>query len=157
MDEHYLFLNSTLSKEQYPDNSSTDFTVEFPHPYQLDGKWTCSLTEIYAKVTKTTLYVCADICEESYADNTMAPILRVLHKTNKRLITFDEAINIPIKTGTLNRIRIFIRDDQFKLIDEQLPTLWCTLRLKKWRQRNGGDILHAWLKESYDQIIKDIT
>lgn len=89
MDEHYLYLSSDFSETQYPTNESVDFTVELPQPYILSGQWTCALKEIQIPLEEEIVYVCSDICCESYAENTMVPILRALQKPKgKNLVTF---------------------------------------------------------------------
>ena len=137
MEELYLLLNSELSKEQHPDNTPTDFTVELPHPRVLDEQWTCTLKDIQIPITEDVLYVCSDICAESYAENTMVPLLRAVYKPNsKKAITsfvhFEDSININVKSGILNRVRIFIRGGDLKRMDIKTTVVRCTLQLKRW-------------------------
>ena len=137
MDEHYLFLSSDSSREQHPSNEPGDFTVELPHPYASDGKWTCGLKEIQMSVREDIVYVCSDICDESYAENTMLPVLRALQKPKgKSVLTyflFDDPMYVKVKPTVVNRVRIFIRDSHLRRINIKDSTVRCTLHLKKWK------------------------
>ena len=136
MDEHYLFLSSDQSKDRYPSNEPGDFTVELPRTYHLQGHWICSLKEIQIPVRSDIVYVCSDICGESYAENTMLPILGALQKpSGKSVVThflFDNPMRMKIKPTIVNRVRIFIRDSQLKSF-EVSKTVRCTVHLKKWK------------------------
>lgn len=137
MDEHYLFLSSDFSKIQHPANKPEDFTVELPQPYVLSGQWSCALKEIQIPVEDDIVYVCSDMCCESYAENTMVPILRALQKPKgKNLMTFflfNDPSYVPIKPAVLNRVRIFIRGSELKRLQLRSMTVRCTLHLKRWK------------------------
>lgn len=137
MEEHYLFLNSSLSKNLHPSNTPLDFTVELPHSYELNGQWACGLKEIQLSVRENIVYVCSDICEESYAENTMIPILRTLHKpegnSSLAYFHFDDPMYVKLKAKVMNRVRIFIRDTQLKGANATDSTVHCTLHLRKWK------------------------
>lgn len=136
MDEHYLFLHSDLSKDRYPSNQPGDFTVEFPYPYELQGQWVCGLKEIRISLREEVLYVCSDVCDESYAENTMLPVLRALQKPKgKSVLTyfhFDNPMYVKVTPTSLKRIRIFIRGSQLRQPNITDPIVRCTLHLKKW-------------------------
>ena len=136
MDDHYLFLNSDLSKDRYPTNRPGEFTVELPHPYDLRGQWVCGLKEIRISLTEDALYVCSDVCGESYAENTMLPVLRILQKPKDKSVPtyfhFDNPIYVKISSTILNRIRIFIRGSQLGQPNITDPIVRCTLHLKPW-------------------------
>ena len=137
MEDHFLFLSSHLSKDQYPFNELFDFTVELPHPYELNGQWVCGLKEIQLSLRDDIVYVCSDICEESYAENTMIPVLRTLQKPKGKGVLsyflFDNPIYVKIKPSVMNRVRIFIRGSQLKEANIKGSNVRCTLHLKKWK------------------------
>lgn len=133
MDDHYLFLSSDLSKDRYPSNRPDDFTVELPHPYVLDGQWKCGLKEIKITLQEGIVYFCSDVCVESYAEDTMLPVLRALQKPKGKetYFHFDNPMYVNIKPNVLNRVRIFIRDRQLQPLDVQDSYIHCTLHLER--------------------------
>ena len=44
--EFYLYLSSRDSLDIRKNNTSSEFWVQFPNPYLLEGQWKCALTEI---------------------------------------------------------------------------------------------------------------
>lgn len=130
MESHYLFLSSQDSKEQYPANTATDFTIELPKVYNLEGRWECALVEIDPGVNANTLYVCTDLCQESYVENTMAPILRRLSniKKGKKQFEYSVPFYVEVKKTQVDRIRIFIRGG----IDTNNTITRCVLHLRRW-------------------------
>lgn len=138
MDEHYLFLSSDLSKDQYPSNEPGDFTIELPHPYDLSGsQWLCGLKEIQISITEDVVYVCSDICAESYAENTMVPVLRALQKSKGKnkltYFSFENPMYVRIKPTVLNRVRLFIRGSRLERVNVKDSIVRCTLHFKKWK------------------------
>lgn len=83
MESHYLFMSSNDSTNEFPDKSGTDFTIELPRVYTLKGEWECALVEIEPYVDADTMYVCTVLCQESFVEDTMIPILRRLRNTKK--------------------------------------------------------------------------
>lgn len=136
MDEYYLFLDSDMSKEYYPENEPAHFVVELPRPYQLGTGWCVGLKDIKTSVKEDLLYVCSDVCEESYAENTMLPVLRALQKPTRRGTTsyfsFDNPMYMKIKPTTLNRIRIFLLNGSLNKPNIKDSKIRCTIHLKKW-------------------------
>ena len=137
--EFYLFLNSQNSKDLHPENVSTDFTIDLPRAYSLEGDWECALKEIEVSLKEDTLIVCSDICRESYAENTMLPVLRVLRnastKGRKRetYFLFNDPFYVKVKADVLNSVRLFIRGRQLLTIDGDKSNVRCTLHLRKWK------------------------
>ena len=133
MNNHYLFLSSNDSKDEYPDNMSTEFTIELPRVYTLEGQWECALAEIEPNVNTDTLYVCADLCQESYAENTMIPVLRRLRniKKGKKPFEFPVLYYVPVKKTHIDRIRIFIRGGKLQLIAKDKTITRCVLHLRR--------------------------
>jgi hypothetical protein len=80
---YYLYLTSEDSTDIPPENSPSDFTVELPRSLSLDGDWECCLKELCAPPGSEVLYVCSDLCLESFACDTSYPVLRVVSGTTK--------------------------------------------------------------------------
>ncbi|OOZ37152.1 hypothetical protein BOW52_10365 [Solemya elarraichensis gill symbiont] len=138
MEEHYLFLSSQNCKDLRPNNIASDFTVELPQPYTLEGVWECGLKEIDVSLKEEMMYVCSDICRESYAENTLLPVLRLLPnevkgKKRETYLVFEDPFYVRIKADTLTRVRIFIRGGRLQHIDSDSSTTRCTLHLRKWK------------------------
>lgn len=136
--DHYLFLNSQNSKYMHSDNSGTDFTIELPKTYELNGHWECGLKEISVVSNEEKLYVCSDVCEESYVEDTMLPMLRVLYnikkgKKKESYFLFNDPCYIKVKVDKLSRIRMFIRGSQLQSLKTDNFTLYCTLHLRRWK------------------------
>ena len=137
--EHYLFLSSRNSKDQYPDNVATDFTIDLPRPFALEGEWECGLKEIDVSLKQNTMFVCSDICRESYAEDTMLPVLRMLRNTPTRgrkretYFVFNDPFYVRIKAEVLNRVRIFIRGSELRALVSDDSEVRCTLHLRKWK------------------------
>ena len=133
--DHYLFLCSQDSKDQHPNNASTDFTVELPKTFYLDGDWEVALKEIETRISADLIYVFSDICQESYVDDTLAPILRSVRreKKSKALFTFVDPYYLPVRADYVSRIRIFIRGRHQETLRNSNTVVYCTLHLRKTR------------------------
>ena len=132
--EHYLFLNSVDSEKQHPDNTFADFTVELPRTYLLDGVWECYLREVETDVKEDFFYVCTNICQESYVENTLFPVLRAVTKSKSttKYYSFDDPFYFKLTVDTVNRVRIFIRGRGLRPISSSGSVLRCTLHIRKW-------------------------
>ncbi len=137
---YYLHLSSEDSKERHPGNSATDFTVEIPKRFNLNGAWECSLTEIDFPndIEANTLYVCCDLVEDSYVGNAFYPILRSVSNKTKtkrpRIISlqFQEPYYLRVNKDTLQRVGVSIRGDNLKPLDTvPSDSVSCTLHLRK--------------------------
>ena len=80
---HFFFFDSRDSKNHHPYNTSSDFTVELPKTYDLNGDWEVALKEIEVRVGEDLFYVFSDICQESYVAETLAPVLRSVRREKK--------------------------------------------------------------------------
>jgi len=100
---HYLFLSSEDSKLIHS-NTNSDFTIELPTA--LEGKFTCGVTQIKINnTTKEDLCVYCDIIEESYINDSLLPLLRVIKRSN----TFNPVYYFNVKQIRIPRIKIWIR------------------------------------------------
>ena len=133
--EHYLFLSSQNSILQHPNNTSTDFTVELPKTYYLDGDWEVALKEIETRIKEDLFYVFSNICQESCVDDTLAPILRSARREKKSqsLFTFVDPYYLPVRSDHVSRIQIFIRGRHQETLRKDNTVVYCTLHLRKTR------------------------
>jgi hypothetical protein len=131
---YYFYLSSNDSKDKHPENSPDDFTIELPRSLTLNGDWEFCLKELTSPPASEILYICSDLCVESFACNTSYPILRVVSggvSKNKRTLTFDDPYYVRVKTDRLGHLRIFIRGADLKPIHFKSGIVTCTLHLKR--------------------------
>jgi hypothetical protein len=111
---YYLYLKSNDSKN-VPQNTPGDFTIELPRTLHLSSEWECSLKEVISSSRTNTVYVCSDLCVESFACGTAYPILRVIHNKSKQTsttLTFIDPYYVTVNKPRLDRLRIFIRGSE---------------------------------------------
>ena len=131
--QHHLFLSSEDSKNIFPGNHSTDFTVELPETLLLSGVWECALLEIFfTKKLDEGVVVLCDLCENSYISNTRLPVLRVLqgglNKTNSAFVNIN---SISIPHNEVRRLRVYIRTYTGAQPSFVSGEVRCTLQIKR--------------------------
>ncbi len=139
MDSFYLFINCSDSLTLHKNNSATEFDIELPKKYVLDGNWECALKELSLTLSfhpeSSRLYLCCDFLEESYVKNTSLPVLRnvnVGEDYGKFLgITFTDPYYVNVKSPDLSRLRVFVRDSELKSLTFQHNDLYCVLHFRK--------------------------
>ena len=131
--DHYLFLSSQSSKEQHPNNTSTDFTVELPKTYYLEGTWEVALKELETRINEDLFYVLSDVCQESSVGGTLTSVLRSVRREKKKdvLFTFTDPYYITVRPDQLPRVRIYIRGRDLQSVKMDSSVLYCTLHLRK--------------------------
>lgn len=100
----HIYLTSADSKEYYPGNTPSDFTVRFKNPIPLPGHWVCTLLDATTpKGWRKESLICANVCDVSFTPHGNLPILRR---------GFDRAIlnlqYIPVVKQELTDLRIFL-------------------------------------------------
>jgi hypothetical protein len=125
----YLFLSRDDSVETYPENNSWDFTVTLPKTIDLVGSWMCALTEIsYSnKLKGKELYVFCDLCEGTYAQGRILPLLRIVNKSG----TFTHLYDMRMSRSQISQVKIYIRGGDLRVPPFSSESLRCTLRLRK--------------------------
>ncbi len=137
MDSFYLFLDCRDSLNLHKNNSASQFDIELPKAYALDGNWECALKEISLTFAfqpeSDRLYVCCDFLEESYARNTLVPVLRnvTVDGDSARTITFADPFYAKVKSTDLRRLTVFIKDSELKPVTFERNDLYCVLHLRK--------------------------
>ena len=131
--KYYLFLSSQDSELYYPENTSTDFTVELTETLYLPGEWECSLLEIFftKRITEDIVVYC-NICTESAINNSKLPVLRYLQNgTYRNNNSFLHPISVPINQTHIQRLRVYIRTVSGKIPSFIDDPVRCTVVLKR--------------------------
>ena len=131
--DHYLFISSQDAQDLHPENTSTDFTIELPRTYELTGDWEVALKEIELRIKEDLVYICSDICEESYAHGSLVPILQSARRErkNKAVFHFTDPYYLPIRTHILTKVGIIIRGRDLQSLPKDKTVVYCTLHLRK--------------------------
>ena len=116
---HLLHLNSSSSKDTYPENKAEDFVCRLPEPLLLNpvGEWYACLRQCWFgfQFTDSPLYVCCDACCDVITGERKLPALRTVHQ--KVGVFYDSCLYVPVKTTYLNEFRFYL----LKTIDYSKP------------------------------------
>ena len=104
-----------------------------PERIHLEGEWVIGLSDFYHSSNLTeTVFVLCDICDNSYIADTLKPVLRVIYpNTDQNYFNYKEIYYIKVKNHCLNRLRVYIRGENFKFPPSTTGTTRLTLHLKK--------------------------
>jgi hypothetical protein len=126
----YLFLRSDDSKDVYPLNSPTDFTVDLPEPVDVTGFIALCEIDYRPSQKNKDIYVFCDWCHGSCVDAKILPLLRVVDKPE----AFSKVYYLPVRLQRSRQIRIYMREykKDIGLVDLSFDVqrVRCTLRLK---------------------------
>ena len=132
MERNHYYLYLSHDEGIHPQDSANDFTIELPSELQLKGNWYCGLTEINfkSKELNKNIYLCADICQDSFVKNRQMPVLRCI-SLKKRQINeiYNSVYYVKVTRESLRNLRIYIRDEEMKPTSFESATLTCTLHL----------------------------
>lgn len=137
MDDFYLHLYSGDSITTIVNNHAGDFLVDLRRTYYLDGHWECAMTEItFLSQFERRIHrinICTDTVEQSYVRDTSLPVLRSIDidSDEKVDVVFNSPYYIRIHRQNLDRIRIFIRDDELNPCRFKFDRLYCTLHFRR--------------------------
>ena len=138
MNDIRIVLRSTDCVDYYKDNNTYNFRVVLNKPLNLDGSWKVALTDFAFHNTKNfprqeSLYICSNICKDSYVGCSVMPLLRNVFFYNKSdsSKTFDNPYYIPVKLGYVSEIQIYIIDRKDNLASFLDGPLTVTLHLKQ--------------------------
>ena len=107
-----------------------DDTIDLPVPLEVKN-YLCWVVEMSGKVNtfKGDLFLCFDICEESYMGENMMPVLRsIKRKTNGMIINdINHVIWLRVMRPHISNIHLYISDEfgEIKTVDNN--KLNCTL------------------------------
>lgn len=139
MDSFYLYLHSQDSPDIRKNNNPSEFWIQLPKSYHLEGQWACALTEItldcdFTPISKR-LYLCCDFIEETYVRNTLIPVLRNVEigtKSKKLLSTeFTRLTYQPVTVTQLTSLRLYIKDEHLNPVIFGTNDLHCVIHFKK--------------------------
>ena len=108
-----------------------DTTTELPVPLEIEG-YGCGVIEMSGKVRTgftDNLYLCCDICEESYVNNIKMPVLRYISRNRNGLVNkpIDHVIWLRVMRPNISSIRLYISDEHGKIVSVEDNFLNCTL------------------------------
>lgn len=111
-------------------STTGDNTLELPLPLEVEG-FGCGLIELSGRVEspKEDLFLCCDICEESFSGLTMMPILRNLKRKANGFITNElhHVIWLRVMRPHISSIRLYIANKSGDIITLPKNYLTCTL------------------------------
>ena len=104
-----------------------------PERIQLEGEWVIGLCDVYHSSNLIeTIFVLCDICDNSYIGDSLKPILRMIYPNNNQIYyNYKEIYYVKVKNYCLNRLKVYIRDEHFKIPSSITGTTRLMLHLKK--------------------------
>lgn len=133
----YVFMDSSLSADEFPNNKNTDFTNRMPEQLLEEGTWLVGLIDICMPPVQGGAYlvsIMSDICATSNTGNTKIPILRKVAGVSQSACTtlsFPHVIYVPVLTRNINTIRVYIRGEGGNCPSFNNTPLACTLHFLK--------------------------
>ena len=116
---HLLHLNSSSSRETYPENEVVDFVCRLPESLLLEpaGEWYACLRQCQFgfQFNDSPLYVCCDVCTDIITGERKLPALRTVHQ--RVGVFYDSCLYVPVKSTYLNQIRFYV----LKTVDYSKP------------------------------------
>lgn len=112
-------------------STSGDNTLDLPLPLEVEG-YGCGIIEISGRIDSLKseqLFLCCDICEESFTGKTMMPILRnIKRRTNGIIINeINHVIWLRVMRPHISSIRLYIANQFGDIIALPKNNLKCTL------------------------------
>ena len=143
----YLYLSSYNSTEFFPRNNHNDFTVKMLNTSIFHNIRLCGLISFQfhdqftinkvadMEYTSLNLYVCSDLCQQSFVNDCMLPVLtrlniNVNNDSALKDIMISHPIYIPIVQSYKESVRIYIVGDDGKDISISKGPTKATLHLK---------------------------
>lgn len=135
-----LFISSNDCSDLYPNNSPTDFIIELPNVLELHEPCVIVLNELeisgdFQKNGIKELYILCDICESSFVNNGMHPVLRRITTSKIKgtvlIKEYERPIEVVIKEKRISRLRIYLTDGDMKTPSFISKPLKCTLTIKR--------------------------
>lgn len=143
MSDFHLFISSTDSVDVRKNNDPSEFWIQFPKAYALEGDWECAIKEISVtldfKPRSKRLYLCSDLVDESYVKNSLRPILGNIEVQNRykklKSVEYLQPIYVKLRTNHFQSIRVYLIDENLRPILFESNDLHCILHLRKrWAQ-----------------------
>ena len=111
-------------------STSGDTTTQFPTPLEVPG-YRCGVIEMTGKVFhsgKEPIYLCSNICEESFVGQNKMPVLRRIKRGASGIGNPDihNVIWIHVMRPTISSIRLYISNGKGEIISLGSEELNCT-------------------------------
>ena len=139
----YVHLSSEDSKDIFPWNTRNRFHVKLPKSLNFTGLWEVGLSELQYPHTFSkaplNIDICSDLCEDSIIDGTCQSVLRrvAVEGEQNHIVTkmFDAIQYFKVRTGTVNEINIYIREDGQENFTLKSGIVRCTLHFRRFIPR----------------------
>ena len=137
-DQHYVYITNSEDSINHPNNIPHDFTVSLSPPIYLDPNqdWSVAVTEIELMPgMNQTFCLCIDLCEGVHTGGKQLPLLRKLYPLTggvKQLFTFNWPYYVKVKQKEIDKIRVYISDEQGVIMPLSDLTLKYTLHLRRY-------------------------
>lgn len=145
--QHFLYLSSDDSLNYFPGNSHSDFYVKMLNSSIFNDVSLCGIIgfQFYDSVlvnnnpvtnnTQLNMYVCSDICQQSFVNDSMYPVLtrlsvKVNNDSTLKEIEIQNPIYIPIVQYFNQNIHLYIKGDEDSRISLLKGPTKVTLHLK---------------------------
>ena len=119
----YLFLSSTDSTDLFPDNTSTQFTVELPS--FIMGVTSIALMEFHCSNYNEPLFVFCDTVKSSHVKSTLLPVLRIVNSLGE----VGNDYSIPSTRSDVIRLKFKIMNLNLEFPSYTLETVRLVLRV----------------------------
>ena len=112
-------------------STSGDNTIDLPLPLEVEG-YACGIIELNGRIESLKneeLFLCCDICEESFSGVTMMPILRnIKRRSNGSIVNeINHVIWLRVMRPHISSIRLYIANQFGDIIALPKNNLKCTL------------------------------
>ena len=101
-------------------STNGDTTIQLPIPLEVQG-YGCGVTEMTGKVfhsVKEPIYLCSDICEESFVGQNKMPVLCRIKRGVSGIVNSNiyNVIWLRVMRPTINSIRLYISNGSGEII-----------------------------------------
>ena len=112
-------------------STNGDTTTQLPTPLEMQG-YGCGVIEMTGKVyhsEREPIYLCSNICEESFVGNIKMPILRRIKRGASGIVnsSIRNIIWLRVMRPTISSIRFYIANGKGEIITLGAEELNCTL------------------------------
>ena len=112
-------------------STNGDSITQLPTPLEIQG-YGCGVIEMTGKVyhnAKEPIYLCSDICEESFVGQNKMPVLRRIIRGVSGIVNTNihNVIWLRVMRPTISSIRLYISNSKGEIISLGREELNCTL------------------------------
>ncbi len=125
----HIYACSGDSLQLFPNNTSSDFTIQLSEAVHLEGDWSCGLVEFQLfGQPRDPLYVCCDLVEENFTGEFKLPVLR---RVRLKTTQFAQVTYLPIKIRDFNTVRIYLKTSNNLNPSPKVEHTYCTLHFRR--------------------------